>query len=139
MWRRERKLKQMQLWKLSFFLFLSMTKIIIMQLLKNGICILRRRKYGNTKTNLIKVCFKRLKNRNLIWHLSAIFEVLNRILTHRSRETWINLLFQFSPEKLVRFKKHSKKITIFKTCYFFPILPIAKLVRSPVVYDWHVT
>ncbi len=61
---------------------------------------------------------------SLFWH------------NHRSRETRVNLLFQFAPEKLGRFE-NTTKIYIFSKLAIFPIRPIAKLVRSPVVYDNH--
>ncbi len=58
----------------------------------------------------------------------------SRIQSHRFPETRINLLFQFDPEKLGRFEKTLPQITSFKGFLFFPIRPIAKFVRSPVVY-----
>ncbi len=50
---------------------------------------------------------------------------------HRSRETRMNLVFQFAPEKLGHFETKCRN---FPVLLFFPIQPRAKYVRFPVVY-----
>ena len=59
---------------------------------------------------------------------------LRLCLNYRSRETQINLLFKFVPEKLSLFKKFCRNLSVFKTGYFVQFAPAAKLVRSPVAY-----
>ena len=53
---------------------------------------------------------------------------------HRSRETRLNLLFQFALEKIGCFYKHQRYFLVFQNLLFFPISPTARFVRSPVVY-----
>ena len=45
------------------------------------------------------------------------------MLDHRSRETPINWLFQFAPEKLHRFEKLGRNLLVFKNGLFYPICP----------------
>ncbi len=49
-------------------------------------------------------------------------------------ETRIKLHSRFALEKLCDFVKHCRHFLVLKTCYFFPICPTAKHVRSSVVY-----
>jgi hypothetical protein len=54
---------------------------------------------------------------------------------HRSRETRINLVFQFAPEKLGHFETKGWNFLVFNLKRaIFPIWPRAKFVRFTVVY-----